>query len=456
MKLFGWRWFAVSSLLVGTLVAKAETRPQYGGTVRVTMREAPVSLDPADRTVADSFGRRSLSLLLFDTLVTIDDSGRVEASLAESWQVRDGHRWQFRVRQGVNFQDGAALTPEIVAASLRFANPSWNITAEGDMVGIDRNGSVADFLAELALPRNAIAKRGADGKLSGTGPFRVSEWEPGKRLTVAANDGCWRGRPFLDAIEIQMGRSNRDQVADVQLGRTDFVEVAPEQAHRLGQEGRRLASSRALELIALVFERDAAPGDEKVLREALAWSLERSSMRDVLLQGAGEPSASILPTWISGYGFVFSTNADLTKARQLRGQVRTAVNWKLGYDNSNPTDRLLAERIALNAKDAGLPLQPVPSGAVDVRLVRIPLSSSEPQVALANAVSETGLTLTVSSGNSAEVLYDSEQSLLTTRRIIPLFHVPASYLSKSTLRNWTLREDGSWNFADAWLENSKP
>jgi len=456
MKLFGWRWFAVSSLLIGTLVAKAETRPQYGGTVRVTMREAPVSPDPADRTVADSFGRRSLSLLLFDTLVTIDDSGRVAASLAESWQVRDGHRWQFRVRQGVNFQDGAALTPEIVAASLRFANPSWNITAEGDMVGIDRNGSAADFLAELALPRNAIAKRGADGKLSGTGPFRVSEWEPGKRLTVAANDGCWRGRPFLDAIEIQMGRSNRDQVADVQLGRTDFVEVAPEQAHRLGQEGRRLASSRALELIALVFERDAAPGDEKVLREALAWSLERSSMRDVLLQGAGEPSASILPTWISGYGFVFSTNADLTKARQLRGQVRTAVNWKLGYDNSNPTDRLLAERIALNAKDAGLPLQPVPSGAVDVRLVRIPLSSSEPQVALANAMSETGLTLTVSSGNSAEALYDSEQSLLTTRRIIPLFHVPASYLSKSTLRNWTLREDGSWNFADAWLENSKP
>ena len=50
------------------------------------MRAAPTSLDPADGAQADSFARRSLTMLMFDTLVTADDSGRVQSALATSWQ----------------------------------------------------------------------------------------------------------------------------------------------------------------------------------------------------------------------------------------------------------------------------------------------------------------------------------------------------------------------------------
>jgi ABC-type transport system substrate-binding protein len=82
MKLFDWRWFVVSSVLVCTLAA--ETRPQYGGTLHVAMHAAPASLDPADSTGSDSFARRSLTLLIFDTLVTSDENGRVQPSLAVS------------------------------------------------------------------------------------------------------------------------------------------------------------------------------------------------------------------------------------------------------------------------------------------------------------------------------------------------------------------------------------
>ena len=72
MRHFAWHWLAVSSLFLGSL-ARAETRPQYGGTLRVMMRTAPATLDPADSRVPDSFARRSVSALLFDTLVTMDD-----------------------------------------------------------------------------------------------------------------------------------------------------------------------------------------------------------------------------------------------------------------------------------------------------------------------------------------------------------------------------------------------
>jgi hypothetical protein len=208
-------------------------------------------------------------------------------------------------------------------------------------------------------------------------------------------------------------------------------------------------------LLALLFTRDAASQDERLLREALALSVERGSIRSVLLQGAGQPAASILPSWMSGYGFIFPTDADLSRARHTREEVHTVPTWTLGFDASDPISRLLAERIALNAKDAGLSLQPTSAAVADIRLVRIPLEFPDPWIALANVAQLTGTPATRGSG-SVDDLYASERALLATQRIIPLFHLPVAYAATSTLNNWTLRADGGWNLADAWLGNSKP
>src|ERR1700676_4224806 len=172
MRRFDWQWFVVSSVMLVAMAASAETRPQYGGVLRVAMRAAPTSLDPAgvsqDGAQADSFARRSLTMLMFDVLVTFDDNGRVQPSLAAAWHAQTGgQRWQFRVRRGVKFHDGTRLTAESAAASLRAANPSWNVVADADSVVID--SSDPNLLAELALPRNAIARRTPDKKPRGTG-----------------------------------------------------------------------------------------------------------------------------------------------------------------------------------------------------------------------------------------------------------------------------------------------
>jgi peptide/nickel transport system substrate-binding protein len=308
MKRFGWRWFVVNSMVVAVLVAtsaaNAETRPQYGGVLHVAMHASPTSLDPADRAQPESFARHSLTMLMFDTLVTVDENGHVQPSLATSWQaLAGGQRGQLRIRRGVKFNDGTPLTPEIAASSLRAANPSWNVAADADSIVIDISDQ--NLLEQLALPRNAIAKRTADNRPIGTGPFHIVDWQPGKKLALAAEDNCWRGRPFLDAVEIEMGRGFREQMTALQLGKADLVEVAPEQTHRVSLDGRRLVSSNPIELWALVFTRDVASADEKLLRDALASSVERGSMRSVLLQGAGQPTASLLPNWMSGYSFVF-------------------------------------------------------------------------------------------------------------------------------------------------------
>jgi ABC-type transport system substrate-binding protein len=339
---------------------------------------------------------------------------------------------------------------------LRAVNPTWNVSSHSESVIIERENPAPELLAELALPRNAIVKLSSAGPPVGTGPFHVVDWQRGKKLTLAANEGYWRGRPFLDSIEIEMGKSYRDEMTELELGKADLVEVPAEQVHRISLQGRSVASSSPMELMTLLFARDIASPEEKALLDVLALSIERASIRNVLLQGAGQPSASILPTWMSGYGFVFPTEADLTRARRERNQIKANPNWTLSYDGGDSMAQLIAERIALNAKDAGLLLQPTSNAAGDLKLRRIPLSTTDPWLALADCAAAAGLATTPDESGSVEELYAAEKATLSTQHVLPLFHLPVSYAAASNVKNWAVRADGTWRLDDVWLGPARP
>jgi hypothetical protein len=211
-----------------------------------------------------------------------------------------------------------------------------------------------------------------------------------------------------------------------------------------------------MELVGLLFAREAQSPEEKSLREALALSVERNSIRSVLLQGAGQPAGGILPNWMSGYGFVFPTDADLARARHLREQTGGGRTWTVGYDAGDSISRLLVERLALNARDAGLTLQPATTGSAELRLVRIPLASADPWIALVDVAATTGLPKPKSNAGTVEELYAAEQAMLAVQRLIPLFHLPVTYAATTSLRDWSARPDGSWSLTDAWLGSEKP
>lgn len=455
MKHSGLHWLAISALLIATSAANAETRPQYGGTLHITMRLNPRSLDPAE--ISESESGRNLVALIFDTLVTVDDSGRVRGALAQSWQSDPGDRkFEFRLRPNLKFHDGIPLTAQSAAASLRKANPAWNIAAAGDIVTIESADSAQELFQELSLSRNAITKRDSSGSICGTGPFRILDWQPGKRLMLAANEDYWNGRPFLDQIAIDMGITFRDQMNALDSGRADLVEVAPEQIHRVAPQRYQVLRSNLIELIALKFAKEPASNTEKTAREALRLSIERQSMHNVLLQGAGQPAASLLPTWMSGYGFVFSADTDRARAQQLRDQIPGVPSFTLGYDSNDPLMRLLAERVALNAKDAGLWVK-LNTSATDLRLLRFSLTSADPWISLQHMTTDFGLPgPTSANARSIEQRFASEQSVLASGRVIPLFHLPVAYAAATNLHDWEITMSGALNLAGAWLKSSQP
>jgi hypothetical protein len=183
-------------------------------------------------------------------------------------------------------------------------------------------------------------------------------------------------------------------------------------------------------------------------------SIDRKALNSVVLQGGGESSAALLPNWMTGYGFVFPTDVDLAHARQEFAEVRQKKPWTLNYDATDPIGRLVAERITLNARDAGLILQ-LTTSAADLRLVRAPIISSEPHVAITCLAEMLRLPQPKFASDSIDDLYATESSLLQSRQVIPLLHLRTAFEVRPSVHDWSQTHDGSWRLQDVWLGSEK-
>jgi hypothetical protein len=282
--------------------------------------------------------------------------------------------------------------------------------------------------------------------------FAITHWEAGRRAVYAADENAPGGRPFLDTVEIEMARALRDQSIDLELGKTDVAEVGPSELRRQPAR-RKLWGSAPVRLVALVFS--PRVGDARV-REALALAVDRAAIHNVLLQRQGEVSAALLPQWLSGYAFLFPAAADAARARTLVMGLPPAVR-AISLGVEDVAERPVAERIALNARDAGLAVSVVPRAAgADVRLVEVRIGSLDPAVALAGIAASLGLPEPTQAG-SPEALYVAERALLEGFRVIPLFHLPDVYGVNPRVKGGPgIAPLGEWHFENLWVEGGRP
>jgi peptide/nickel transport system substrate-binding protein len=451
MRRFSLLLLAASSV-IWSMAATAATRPHYGGTLRVAMHETPRALDPLSLA---QVGAPNISCLLFDTLVVLNDRGQPQPALATSWQAEPGNqRWRFTLRGGVSFTDGANLEATAVAASLRSANPDWKVLPVGDMVVVQTGEPHPNLPAELALPRNGIVH--GNPQVSGTGPFAVAQYVAGKHLSLVANDQYWGGRPFLDSMEIDFGQNDRDQMTALDLGRMDLAEVTPENIRRARAEGHTVESSSPSELMALAFANPPRSEEETHLRNALALSIDTSAINNVVLQGGGEATGALLPNWLSGYGLLFAQQPSMERARTERALGKQSSPLVLAYDPQDPVARTVAERILLNARDAGITVQLTTSGHADLALTRVSLPSLNIQTAMTGIALALQLPTPSFANASANDLYSAEKALLQSHRVIPLIDLRAGVALQPSIRNFNISPDGSWQMNNVWLGLEKP
>jgi ABC-type transport system substrate-binding protein len=411
MRLPGSAWLVLSSLLISNFLSGA-VRPRYGGTLTVELSTPLQTLDSGVLQTA-------LSIPIAETLVRINSRGEIEPVLAVAWQHDpDFRRWRFSLRPKVAFHDGEALTGASAVPSLlgalkqRYGEVSFE--AGGQAIVVQADHAMPELLDLLALPSAAIVRKSDASPLIGTGPFRIASWEPGRRLTLTAFDGYWGARPYLDAVAIEFGAGR---------GRPDLFDIPMGPARRILPEGFTTWSSEPRILVAIV-----AANAQPVLLQALTLSIDRAPIVNVLAQHLGEAAFGLLPQWLSGYAFLFQSTPDVMRARQLVSQLRPGTV-SLSYPANDLFLRSVAERLALNARDAGLAIQPTPGNNANLRLLEWPLESRDAADSLKRIAVQVGAGDRANQLDPAkpETLYQFERSLLDERRIIPLVYLRESY-----------------------------
>src|SRR5581483_8291148 len=177
-------------------------------------------------------------------------------------------------------------------------------------------------------------------------------------------------------------------------------------------------------------------------------------------QRQGVATGALLPQWLSGYAFLFPASMDLPRARQLVAEVPPGDHTlPLAYDPTDAQARILAERIAVNARDAGINLQVTNQARGELRLVRARVNSLDGALVLAEMAAAFGLgQVRVPAGQTRpDLLYSAERGLLDGHRVVPLFHLPDTCGVGSRVRLWQrpgLGRLGSLQLADLWIEAS--
>jgi ABC-type transport system substrate-binding protein len=479
--------------------ARASTAPRYGGTLVVELHESSLALDPVKwKTGApENSANMQIASAIFDRLLTLDRFGRFQPALATDWSHDAAlRRWQFSLRPGVQFSDGTALTSVDVAAALQeLLPPKTVVTPSGMHVVAQFPGAVPDFLEQLASGRNFIYRRAADGKLLGTGPFYIADSAAATpatltaRYKLVANERCWAGRPFVDAIDVVLAVPTLRQLFDLQLGKADIAEISPELVRRAAQENVRVWASAPLVLYAVQVNSDLAAaqklgrnaatraGSAKAqLGEALSLALDRATLANVLLQKQAEPAASFLPQWLSGYAFVFAVENNVGRAKEISVELfgaggafnvapsaGSAQPLHFRVDAAGDLAKLIAERVAINARQAGIPVQIQTHGATAIsdtsalRLVawRYSSLSSRTELDAMAAALQLESPAADSASDDPEESYARERKLLSQRALLPLVVMPEYVGLSAAVRDWIPERWGAWHLADVWLDEQK-
>jgi peptide/nickel transport system substrate-binding protein len=231
--------------------AQAAGKPAAaGGTLTFVMENDVIDFDPM---LSRAFVDRNAHYQIYDSLVRVDQSGKIIPWLAEKWDLSsDGKKMTFTLRKGVKYHDGTPFDAESV---------KWNIDRYRTTDGSQRKGELAPVAsvevvdpstvafnlstpfspmlsllvdrAGMMVSRAVAESAGQDftrkAFKAGTGPFVLTEAIKDDHMTFERNPDWWGtdasgGRlPLLDKIIIRPVLDSNVRLTNLKTGDAQYA-----------------------------------------------------------------------------------------------------------------------------------------------------------------------------------------------------------------------------------------
>lgn len=299
-------------LLITAVPATAET-PVKGGRLIVCQPAEPPGLDPTANTAAAI--DRVVYANIFEGLVKVDAEGRFVPGLATRWETSpDGRVYTFYLRPSVKFHNGEPFDAALAkwnlerAAAPENGNPHPEYFSGIDAIDTPDNHTLvvrlkavdALFIAHMAegdavmLPKSGVAQ--AKTTPVGTGPFKFDRWVRGDRVELVRFDGYWNPvLPYLDRVVFRFISDPAAQMAALKAGDIDVIGyiAAPESAMLLERDKRfKVYAGTTTGEVIMSTNNKAAPFDNRLVRQAMAYAIDRQTVIDLVMFGYGTPIGS--------------------------------------------------------------------------------------------------------------------------------------------------------------------
>lgn len=353
---------------------------QSGGTIRLNLGAEPPTADPA---LAEDPSSIQVDELLFLGLTSLDDK-TMEAvpQLATRWEVSDdGLVWTFQMRKDVNwvhydpasrrFTKKRPVTAHDVEYAIKRALDPATASSYAYMLFIIKNGepfnsgkiadadqvgvrAVGDYAVQFTLerpagyfpiitamwvthptPQEAIDQFGykwtEPGNVWSNGPYALQSWEHETRMTMVKNPSYYGARNVaIEQVQWSMIREGTTAFRQYKEGKLDVCDVPAEELAATKADPALSKELRAVPYLGtcyLGFNNAKPPFDNKLVRQAFSYALDRRGLVDSVLKGEQLPAVSF-----AGPG-VFGSPVSDPKSKEYKG---------IGYD-PELARKLLAE-----------------------------------------------------------------------------------------------------------------
>jgi peptide/nickel transport system substrate-binding protein len=348
------------SRYAGRAEAAAAT-PQRGGTLRVGWVADAHTFDPH---FSVDWPERPVMYAVYNTLVAASPTFDILPELGRSWKASaDGLAITVELQPDVKFHDGTSCDAAAVKWNMDFIlDPANNSPQRKQLdpflASVEAAGPAtvvfhlkkpyAGFLAALTERPGFIVSPAAWKKYGkdlgrhpvGTGMYQFVEWLPDDHVTVRRFDGYWdRGKPYLDGITYKVVTDPTVRDTMVRTGELDITsEPDPKDVPVLQKSPgvKVVTENPSGHWWATQWRVDRPPFNNKALRQAIAYGVDREEFVKVMLGGRGSVAKGPTPSIVWWYnpgvkGFTYDPN----RAKQLLAEAGYANGFQATFATDN-------------------------------------------------------------------------------------------------------------------------